>query len=34
VLYLSLPAVGGRPDKSGTVLDQYLVLSAGVTFVY
>jgi len=34
VLYLSLPAVGGRPDKSGTVLDQYLVLSAGATFVY
>ncbi len=34
LLYLSLPAVAGRADEKGTVLDQYLVFSAGASFVY
>jgi hypothetical protein len=34
LLYLSLPSVPGRADQNGTVLDQYLVFSAGASFVY
>ena len=30
----SLPSVAGRADQRGTVIDAYLVLSAGATFRY
>lgn len=33
MLYVSLPSVAGRRDERGTVLDQYLVFSAGATLL-